>query len=291
MLRSLFSGVSGMKNNQVKMDVIANNIANVSTTAFKSGRVRFQDIFSQTIADASSPTANRGGINPRQIGLGMQVGGIDTIMNQGAPQPTGRPYDLAIDGDGFFIIKKPGENVYTRDGAFNLSEVAGAATTQFNIVNSDGYILQGYANTAAAGAAPVFDTNLSNIVINEEDGTGNKINSISIQADGTVSALYEGVDTPTVVGKVALARFTNPAGLKKLGGNNYETTSNSGQPELVQAGIDINSSIEQGTLEMSNVDLANEFTDMIITSRAFQANSRSITTSDEMLQELLNLKR
>lgn len=335
MLRSLYSGVSGMRNNQTKMDVIGNNIANVSTTAFKSGRVRFQDVFSQTLSGASAPGGSRGGVNPRQVGLGMQIGGIDTLTNQGAPQTTGRPLDFYISGEGYFVVANSGEldattgeftslsNVYTRDGSFSFDasrEVDGSAAGYtgkvYDILNSDGYRVMGYINTDTnfgfdtdgnavdasyddASFDPTDTANLSALYIYDEDPRGDldgdgevgKLVSYSIETDGTVKAMYEGDDYPVVIGRMALAKFTNPAGLVKEGSNNYNVSPNSGVADLNMASEGGTGIVQQGCLEMSNVDLANEFTDMIITSRAFQANSRTITTSDEMLQELLNLKR
>jgi fagellar hook-basal body proteins len=302
MLRSLYSGVSGMKSNQTKMDVIANNIANVGTTAFKSGRVRFQDILSQTVQGASAPvqagTNGLGGINPKQVGLGMQVAGIDTITNQGSPQPTGRPLDCAIDGDGYFIVSNDGTDgnvVYSRDGAFGFD-------ANFNIVNSNGQKLLGYALDPATGKLPadLSTAKLQPLSIPEYkfhfDVDGNvvsdaaKINNYSINQDGTITAVYDD-STSMVLGRISLAKFPNPGGLLKLGNNSYTVSANSGDAAPTPAGEGGTGKVLQSTLEMSNVDLASEFTDMISTSRAFQANSRSITTSDEMLQELLNLKR
>lgn len=509
MLRSLYSGVSGMKNQQTKLDVIANNIANVNTTAFKSGRVRFQDMLSQTIRSASQPMDNgRGGINPRQVGLGMEIAGIDTITNQGNPQSTGRPLDFSIQGDGYFILSPDGgtNRVYSRDGAFTLD-------TNFNLVNSDGYGVLGYdpsdvlrVNIAKSGSSGSADWTAadettalsadSSITINgvqiqfkkddtistvlakindslagvtaeldgglvltshtgslkvesasgdfegiklnraassapqgigliiredtsELDGSGivtsgidwskakidtpvdvasskvsingidftfsntdatdpttntfmvtnlkdvadainnadvgvkvdflkdggllicptngntsmsigpaggvlddnemgifkglnldvsgielkqlripenspinpdAKISSYSVSADGSILGVYDD-NSILNLGVISLAKFANPAGLLKIGGNNYTISNNSGSPSIGTGASGGRGDILQNTLEMSNVDLANEFTDMIITSRAFQANSRSITTSDEMLQELLNLKR
>jgi flagellar hook protein FlgE len=294
MLRSLFSGVSGMKNQQVKMDVIGNNIANVGTTAFKSGRVRFQDILSQTIRGASSPVGDgtedgRGGVNPRQVGLGMQVAGIDTITNQGSPQPTGRPLDCAIDGEGYFILSSDGteDNIlYTRDGSFNFDG-------EFRIVNSDGLRLMGYE--AVNGAVPAaIDENTPLVALSfpetKPSDANVKITNFSIEQDGTIKAVFED-STTAELGRLAIAKFANPGGLMKMGNNNYTVSSNSGDAITGPAGEGGSGNVLQSTLEMSNVDLANEFTDMIITSRSFQANSRTITTSDEMLQELLNLKR
>lgn len=268
MLRSLYSGVSGMRNFQTKMDVIANNIANVNTTAFKSGRVRFQDMLNQTISSGSSPSEDggMGGINPQQIGLGVKVGAIDTIMTGGNMQPTNRDLDLAIEGKGFFKVSldDSGEVVrYTRDGAFYKD-------AEGNLVNSSGYYLLD------------SDGGIINI---EEEG----LDSFSIANNGEVIAVYDG--EAESLGFVGIVKFSNPEGLVKMGNNVYSDSRNSGEPQEGLPGEEGFGVIRQGFLEMSNVDLANEFTEMIITSRAYQANSRSITTSDEMLQELMNLKR
>ncbi|SEF48168.1 flagellar hook protein FlgE [Caloramator fervidus] len=310
MLRSLNSGVSGMKANQVKMDVIGNNIANVNTTAFKSQRVTFKDILSQTLENASAPAGGKGGTNPKQAGLGVAVAGIDTDMRQGALSTTGRATDIAIEGNGFFVISDGIEYRFTRDGSFTLD-------SQGNLVTSEGFHVMGIYNTAFLADAydpnnpptvnvdePTFEpeisqesspniTELKNIVIPfealDESGAKQKLLSFSIDKDGTIKGIYG--DKTVVIGKIVLANFQNPAGLEKLGGNTYRNTSNSGSPSL---GIPASSgygTVRQGLLEMSNVDLAEQFTEMIVTSRAFQANSRTITTSDEMLQELLNLKR
>ena len=278
MLRSLYSGVSGMRGFQTKMDVIANNIANVNTTAFKSGRARFQDMISQTIANAQGPSTTvggLGGVNPQQAGLGVRVGAIDTVMTGGALQPTNRDLDFAIEGDGFFAVSpKTGTTYYTRDGAF-FRDYEG------NLVNSNGEKVMGYKGTAVTGT-------LEPLKIEELNG-GNKLDSFSIDGTGKISALYG--TSKVDVGTIAIVKFSNPEGLEKVGNNNYIKTNNSGDPENGVAGGTGFGVIRQGFLEMSNVDLANEFTEMIIASRAYQANSRSITTSDEMIQELLNLKR
>lgn len=267
MLRSLYSGVSGMRGFQTKMDVIANNIANVNTTAYKSGRARFQDMLSQTIASAQGAVdGGQGGINPQQVGLGSRVGAIDTIMTGGALQPTNRDLDFAIEGEGFFMVS-PDEGTtiyYTRDGAFFRD-------FQGDLVNSNG--------------DKVLDVDGSPINIPGED-----LQSFSIDGTGTIIAVY-GDGTPQEIAVIGLTKFSNPEGLEKVGNNNYVRSNNSGEPEPGSAGQPGFGRIRQGFLEMSNVDLANEFTEMIVASRAYQANSRSITTSDEMLQELINLKR
>lgn len=303
MLRSLFSGVTGMKSNQTKMDVIGNNIANVNTTAFKSGRVNFKDMLSQTIQSANAPSEGRGGANPKQVGLGVAVAGIDTNMAQGGLQPTGRASDLAIEGNGFFVVSDGNETRFTRDGSFTLDKDG-------NLITSEGYHVMGAVNdnigngtfdadsgeTLTPDPASLNDTttssDLKNIIIPLEATVGGntvKITSFGIESDGTIRAVYG--DKTVKVGQIILAAFQNTAGLTKMGGNTYMGSLNSGDPVYGTAASSGYGNIQQGMLEMSNVDLANEFTDMIITSRSFQANSRTITTSDEMLQELLNLKR
>lgn len=269
MLRSMYSGISGMKANQTKMDVIGNNVANVGTTAFKKSSARFTDSLNQTMIHASAPTGGIGGNNPGQVGIGTKVAGIYKYMGQGSLQPTGRVTDMAIDGDGFFVVEKNGEVAYTRDGSFSLDRDG-------NLVNPDGY--------------KVLDDKGNPIVIPTEinDGAEDKnVISVTVSKDGTISL---GLDDGTKVdshAKLRIAVFQNPEGLEAIGGNLYNQSANSGNP-IFDAKY---GSIIQGAIEMSNVDLSEEFTDMIITTRSFQAASKVITTSDELLQEIINLKR
>ncbi len=263
MLRSMYSGIGGMKNFQIKLDVIGNNIANVNTYGYKKGRTTFKDLVSQQIAGASAPTANQGGVNPKQVGLGSQLGSIDSIHTQGSLQTTGRPLDLGISGDGYFIVTDGVSDFYSRAGNFYLDQAG-------NIVNSDGLKLK-----AVGGAA------LPPMPANAE--------SFSISKDGTVNAIVSG--TVQVVGQIGLAKFANPEGMEKAGDNLYIASANSGTATVGSPGTGGNGSLVSGALEMSNVDLSEEFTDMIVAQRGFQANTRIITTSDEILQELVNLKR
>ncbi|OCA83831.1 flagellar basal body rod protein FlgG [Pseudobacillus wudalianchiensis] len=261
MLRSMYSGISGMKGFQNKLDVIGNNIANVNTFGFKKGRVTFKDMVSQQISGASGANNGLGGTNPKQVGLGGQISSIDTIHTQGSLQTTARPLDLSISGDGFFVLSNGTDTLYTRSGNFYLD-------AEGNVVNSDGYYLQGEGG--------------GNITIPPE------AQSFSIGADGSITAVGATVDG----GPIQLAKFPNPDGLEKAGGNMYRESSNSGEPELGAPGGETGAGkIVSGTLEMSNVDLSEEFTEMIVAQRGFQANTRIITTSDEILQELVNLKR
>lgn len=261
MIRSMYSGISGLKNFQTKLDVIGNNIANVNTYGFKKGRTVFKDLYSQTVAGATGPTDNtRGGVNPKQVGLGSQLATIDTIHSAGSTQFTGNTLDLAIEGDGFFLVGNATEKFYTRAGNFYLDQ-NGA------IVDGDGRFLSGAAIEIPENAT-----------------------SLSIGQNGVISFVVEGELEPGET--IQLYKFYNPGGLEKAGGNLYKESPNSGEPLPGDPGGEGGHGvIKSGSLEMSNVDLSEEFTEMIVAQRGFQANTRIITTSDEILQELVNLKR
>lgn len=273
MLRSLYSGVSGMRGFQTKLDVIGNNIANVNTAGFKAGRVMFKDILSQTVAGETAPNGNdNGGVNAKQVGLGVALGAIDTIHTTGSAMTTNVPTDLRIDGDGFFAVKNGADQAdwyMTRAGDFKL-DASG------NLVNSDGMLV-----CDVGGEPIVIDTTT---VVQFSIGLDGRINKKL--NDGTI-------DSDTQIG---LIKVTNPAGLEKIGGNLYRMTQNANPdgafnlvaPNSLEAG---SGAIVAGQLEMSNVDLTSEFTEMIVAQRGFQANSKIITTSDEVLQEIVNLKR
>lgn len=282
MLNSLYSGITGMKGQQTKMDVIANNIANVNTTGFKSQRVRFQDMISQTNANAQGPNnAGRGGVNAQQVGLGSQVASTDLMMQGGSLQFTGRALDFGIqNGDNsFFIVSEDdgasGLNQYTRDGGFYTD-------TNGNLTTSNGYRLMGYEGEAVDG-------NLVALSIPQQNG-GLTLQNYNIDNTGTILGTYSDGST-AIIGRIAMANFANPDGLQKSGENLYSASANSGIPQEGAPSEDGFGLVRSGFTEMSNVDLATEFTEMIVTNRAYQANTRSITTSDEMLQELINLKR
>jgi flagellar hook protein FlgE len=296
MLNSMFSGITGMKGQQTKMDVIANNIANVNTTGFKSQRVRFQDMISQTNTNAQGPNNNgRGGINAQQVGLGTQVAATDMMMQGGSLQFTGRALDFGIqNGDNsFFVVSQDGGQSglmqYTRDGGFYTDN-------EGNLTTSNGFRLMGY--TAANGELIPADSynqdtslqgGLTALSIPQvRDGL--TLQGFSIDSTGTILGTYSDGNA-YVIGRIALSNFSNPDGLVKAGENIYNQSANSGVPQFGGPSDDGFGVVRSGFLEMSNVDLATEFTEMIVASRAFQANSRSITTSDEMLQELINLKR
>lgn len=467
MMRSMFSAVSGLKAHQLRMDVIGNNIANVNTVGFKGSRVTFQEVFSQTLRGGGAPQGGRGGTNPQQVGLGINVASMDTFHIRGAVERTDYNTDLMINGDGFFIVSDD-ENFlrrsYTRAGSFAIDEAGNLVTpeglrllgymydeetgkmktsleglrisrgitapakatgvpvdtdgkpldagatidigvtftgnlnadtgifvqedlanpgnfidgtitlgttklddildadgnsavardTTFQVydelggihevrfafiktnsneftvytVGKDGRILDnsfnnnppsitfsqgrvvsgGYIEFAIGGGTTFengargfgFGIDLSKITqfANESDVSATSIegykqgslNDFAIDANGVITGYFtNGVER--TVGQVALANFKNPAGLEKTGNNLYRVTPNSGEPMIGTPGTGGRGALNPGSLEMSNVDLSREFTDMITTQRGFQANSRIITTSDEMLQEVVNMKR
>jgi flagellar hook protein FlgE len=391
MLRSLYSGISGLRSHQTMLDVTGNNIANVNTTAFKGSAVQFQDTLSQLVQGATGPGAQAGGTNPAQIGLGVLVAGISTNFTQGAAQATGRPTDMMINGDGFFVTKVGGETVYTRAGSFDpdalgrLVGPGGAILQGWNAVN--GVIQQGGAlgdvtiplnavtpatattagtingnlpsdaalgdqlvrdvdvyngtgasrkltltftktatgwdvagadaNGATAAGALTFDATgkltaggtlavggvtvdlstvtgyagITTVAFKNQNGSASgTLQSFSLSKDGTIIGLFSNGDKQAV-GRIALATFVNPGGLEKAGGSTYRATVNSGAAELGGPGEAGLGTLQSGSLEMSNVDLSQEFTNLIVAQRGFQANARIITTSDEVLQELTNLKR
>ena len=286
MLNSLFSGITGMKSQQTKMDVIANNIANVNTTGFKSQRVRFQDMISQTNANAQGPNAGgRGGINAQQVGLGTQVAATDMMMQGGSLQFTGRALDFGIqNGDrSFFVVSADGGESgmmqFTRDGGFYTD-------SNNNLVTSNGLRLMGYSE---ANMDNPSEANLEALSIPQERN-GLALQDFTIDNTGTILGTFSDGNT-YVIGRIAMSNFSNPDGMEKVGENLFNASANSGVPQYGGPSDDGFGVIRSGFLEMSNVDLATEFTEMIVASRAYQANSRSITTSDEMLQELLSLKR
>jgi flagellar hook protein FlgE len=466
MMRSLFSGVSGLQNHQTRMDVIGNNIANINTTGFKRNRVNFQDILYQQMQGAARPTEDLGGVNPKEVGLGMSIASIDTLHIQGALQSTYVPTDLAITGNGFFILDDKGTQLFTRAGAFSvdsdgvmvnpangmkvqgwmareidgysgldvsspieqltipvggkdpakattmiqfacnldkrLSEIPenptgaqirdGTYQTTIDIFDSfgDKHILQveftkvpGTANSwnaavnvdpqnetptnatigfgaeaPAAGGPTTFIVNFSNngTLLSAEDGAGNVsggtgmvqmnaaydvqtatpnedgtpvrqefvlnlgtvggftksitqyaetssskaveqdgytmgyLDNFKIDQSGVITGIYSNGTTRTI-GQVAMASFPNQGGLEKAGENTFRVSNNSGMANIGPSGIAGKGKINAGTLEMSNVDMADQFVDMIVTQRGFQANSKTIQTADQLLQELLTLKR
>ena len=287
MLRSLFAGISGLRVNQTMLDVTGNNIANANTAGFKSSSTVFSDTLSQMLTNSSAPGAGIGGSNPIQVGLGVQVAATNTNFNQGSAQTTGRPTDLMLQGDGFYVINRGGTTTYTRAGAFNFD-------ANGDLVNPGGGYVQGYAVDAAGDAvmsAPSVASDLNKITLPAQDTTGTyDLQSYEIGRDGKVTCTFED-GSKEVIAQIAVADFANPMGLNKSGETSFGESTASGTVQLGISGQGTRGSMVSGAIEMSNVDLAQEFTNLIIAQRGFQANSRIITSSDEILQDLVNLKR
>lgn len=293
MMRSLYSAITGLKNHQISMDVIGNNIANVNTSGYKKARTTFASMLGQSIRGASAPDAAAtpayGGTNGIMVGLGSTLGSVDKVMGQGSSQYTGKDTDMMLQGPGMFVLKQAGNNLYTRTGNFGFDKSG-------NLIDpSTGALVQGYKNTAdpvSWSAAP------GNITFKLGDahptlGATYTLNSYSIDQSGVVTGVYSnGTASSTLpIYKIAVAKFANEAGLSPQGNNYFTESNNSGAADVGGAGVAGRGTIVPNTLEMSNVDLSQEFTDMIVTQRGFQANSRVITVSDTILQELIDLKR
>jgi flagellar hook protein FlgE len=271
MLRSMFSAVSGLRSHQTMMDVTGNNVANVNTAGYKATRTTFQETLTQVVRGGNAGGGGQGGVNPMQLGLGTQVAATDMVFSQGASQVTGRATDLAIQGDGFFVVGDPdGEPAFTRAGAFSLDDAG-------NLVTAGGQLVQGFAVGAPGERVAVR--------IERADYT-----DVAIGPDGTVSgrnAAGERVD----LFQLALARFPNVGGLERAGNGLFLGNAAAGDAIIDVPGANGLGLLQAGTLEMSNVDMAQEFTNLILAQRGFQANARTISASDELLQELVNLKR
>ncbi|MCC6233754.1 MAG: flagellar hook-basal body complex protein [Verrucomicrobiales bacterium] len=288
MLRSLTSAISGLQNFQGRMDVIGNNIANVNTTGFKAGRVDFADSFSQTLRSSNPGDGDVTGTSAMQIGSGVTTGAIRNLYTQGAVARTGVKTDLAVSGEGYFVVRDPvsGTPMVTRAGDFRVDDDG-------YIVNNSGLRLQGYSD-AALGVVGDIKIDLEGKPAGVADTV--TMSDWAIDREGKINvSLSDG--SQFVRGQILLQKFSDPQGLVKEGNNLYSGISAAGplggadsptpgRPTLAGLG-----SIQSGSLELSNVDLANEFSSMITAQRAFQATARIISTSDEMLQELVNLKR
>lgn len=346
MLRSMYSAISGVRNHQTKLDVIGNNISNVNTFGFKKSRTVFKEMISQNIGSASGATATRGGVNPKQVGLGSTMAAIDVIHSTGALQSTSRTLDLAISGDGFFMVADTVIDFkrYSSDEPDVAEEISDEGVGETNFTNilytragnfyldDEGYLVNAEGKYLV-GVAPVVDDENGDDVINSldfptipgknTDIDGNEdlspsddpawITPVEDEIDG-MDVIFKPIRIPTDAtemsigqdgtvtfvdangelkwaGQIVLAKFPNAGGLQKVGNNYYQETNNSGAAYTQVATVAGIGSIESGFLEMSNVDLSEEFTEMIVAQRGFQANTRVITTSDQILEELVNLKR
>ena len=283
MVRSLNSGVSGMQQFQEEMDVIGNNIANVNTTAFKSSRIEFADSFSQTYQTSSAGNGTVSNTAAIQVGTGVTTSAIKNLYGQGAVARTNVATDLVVSGPGFFMVRDPisGVQFATRAGDFRLDESG-------RLITNNGLRVQGFSDSGL--------TTLGDIIVDATGAPataapGATLTSFNIDREGKINVrLSDG--TEYVRGQVLLQNFRDPQSLVKEGNNLYSGMTAAGPLAAPSSpGTNGLGRIEAGALELSNVDLANEFAALITTQRAFQASARIITTSDEMLQELVNLKR
>ena len=262
MLRTLSIAATGMQAQSLNIDVISNNLANVNTTGFKKSRADFQDLLYQTLRTAGTLSAEGTEVPTGiQLGQGTRPVATQKIFSQGDYQYTQNKLDIALEGDGFFQVLQPnGEIAYTRAGSFKLD-------SEGRIVTSDGFPME------------------PEITIPSDSV------DVSIGTDGSVSVMQAGETEPTVIETIQLARFSNPAGLNSIGRNLYLQTSASGAVQTGTAGLEGFGTIAQGYLEMSNVSVVDEMVGMIQAQRAYEINSKAISTADEMLQMANNLKR
>jgi flagellar hook protein FlgE len=286
MMRSMFAAISGLKSHQIMMDVTANDIANVNTIGYKSSRTTFKDSLAELQRGGAGQGPGQGGSNPAQVGLGAQLGSIDNLMGSGALQSTGNALDVAIQGEGWFRIGQatvagttatltPGTQEYTRAGNFNRND-------QGYLVTADGFYVVG--RTAPSTTVTATPPGADQLIQIPQGAT-----SVAIGQDGSVTYIPAGSSTRTTAGYISIAKFPNENGLQRASGNRWTANAASGAEEIGTPGGDFGATTS-GTLEMSNVDLATEFTNMISAQRGFQANSRVITTADDMLNDLVNMK-
>jgi flagellar hook protein FlgE len=287
MIEGIYAAISGLEANQTMLDVVSNNLANLNTVGYKDQTVDFSSALSQVLSGAGGPTSQLGGTNPIEVGVGVNVQAIDTNEGTGTMESTGNPLDLAIQGAGYFQVGDgapptlPATIDYTR---------AGNLTTDANgyLTTASGQYVIGIDTTATGSAPNITYTpgpDPSYIVI--PPGSSN----VSIGTDGTVSYTDENSSDATygqtvVAGYIALASFANPEGLQSLGDNLLAESPNSGSPTVSQASTGGVGQVISGELEMSNVDLATQFTNMITAQRGYDANAQVITTANQMVQAL-----
>jgi flagellar basal-body rod protein FlgG len=261
MLRSLYTAASGMLANQLMVDSISNNLANVNTNGYKKSRVEFQDLLYQTMVEPGGSTADGTKLpDSLQVGLGIKTVGNPRNFTQGNLTQTGNAWDVAIQGDGFFQVRMPDQSTaYTRDGSFKVN-------ADGLLVTSDGYYLDPQIEVPPNASNP------------------------TIAADGKVSVVLQGETDPTEVGQLQTAVFVNPAGLRSQGQNLYIETEASGKPVVGSPGDNGSGSLTSQYLESSNVQLVEEMVNLIVAQRAYEISSKAVTTSDQMLQTANNLR-
>ncbi len=325
MMQALSSAVAGLDGEQTAMNVIGNNIANVNTIGFKSSSVDFTTLLSQLLSSGSAPVVGTsgptlGGTNPQAVGLGVGIGSITQNMAQGSLEQTGNPLDLAIQGNGFFMLKGSQGLVYSRDGGLEVDsngDLVQASTgslvegfqpsglTNGGTVPNNAIVPPPSGTTQWTATYPTSTSGTSNqpaaIVIPQtlKDSSGNSysLGSLAIGANGQITGTYQGTSTSgttltmqVIVGQIPLATFTNENGLIPVAGNAYTTGPNSGGASLSGPGTNGAGALSVGALEQSNVDISQELTNMIVAERSYQVDAKVITTADTMLQSLIQVQ-
>ena len=324
MVRSMYAAIAGLKTHQSKMDVIGNNISNCNTYGYKSSRAAFQEAMYTTTSHAAGGTNSFGGTNAAQVGYGCKLASIDKLFEASTPAATGKPSDVMITGNGFFLVgnKLPTgvggvnpEQGSTENGdVANQQDITSLLLTRVGnfgvdedgfIVDSQGYVVYGFTYPEAQQVYPIPEgasishNNLMplRVPLQKADGTNvqgddGKPPEVTIAFDpsGTVTAKVAGGETITI-GEIALANVPNTGGLEMGTGSYYTIGNNTGVVEAFQPGDGNTSRLQPSCLEMANVDIANEFAEMITTQRGFQANTRIVTVTDQMLEELVSMKR
>ncbi|GLV12367.1 flagellar basal body protein [Alicyclobacillus hesperidum] len=292
MLRSMNSAISGMQAFQTDLDVVGNNIANVDTVGYKSNSAEFSDVLSQTMAGGNAGSTTTGGVNPEQVGLGVKVAATQMDMSQGADSTTGVATNVAIQGNGFFVVTDGTHDYLTRAGDFSIDSAG-------NLVLPDGTIALGYATapTSSSATAPTTKMNVITLAENDLNGNGNQVPgvaNVTIGSDGSITASVtdsSGNTTTKTLGYLALAQVPNPAGLVKTGDNLYEAQSApAGSATYWTPGQGSYGTLAAGELEQSNVDLSQQFAEMIVAQNAYVANTHMIGTDNAILQALVNMK-
>lgn len=327
MVKSMFAAVAGLRAHQAKMDVIGNNIANVNTYGYKAARATFRDVFYSTSSGAGNAGDKYGGTNPSQLGYGSKIGSIDSLMTGGGTATTDNPTDCMIVGNGFFLVgstptettagvrdgikvgtdKTTSATAETAAGAINQTDVSALSLTRVgifnfdgsgNLVDSNGRMVYGFASTYDADKS-TYSLKMDEITalrIPNKSGAAAgtydpmELKNITIGKDGSIVGTND-EDKSILIGKIGIANVPNPNALERGENSYYTAKANTGTITVNPSGQNSTGTIESGCLEMSNVDLSKEFTDMITTQRGFQANTRIITVTDTMLEELVNLKR
>lgn len=286
MLICMTSAIAGLKANMTGMNVTGNNVSNVNTDAFKSSSVTYRDAMYQEISGGAAGNANSAGTNPSQVGYGSTASSINVDTTIGGKNSTGNPNDVYIKGDGYLIVGNSAKN--TTDDTFTGYKYTRLGKLSFD---SNGYLSAGDGNYVCGyeydAANSKMGTTLQAIKLPTPVG-GKIISNISISPDGTITCNNGG--TIQTVGQISLATFTNPSGLEQSGSSFFSKTPNAGTETDIAPGTDGTNTLITGSLESSNVDLATEFSNMIVYERGYQANTKIVSVADEMLQTLVNMK-